>query len=85
MLVVAADWRPGTPLRLIARLMADPQLARYVSDWPPRRRSRPHRTHGRNDKPRRGVVRLLTDDERLGFQTARHDRDSLTMVLRLPQ
>jgi len=29
--------------------------------------------------------RLFTDDERLGFQTARHDRDSLTMVLRLPQ
>ncbi len=34
MLAVAADWRPQTRLRSIAELMAVPDLAHYVADWP---------------------------------------------------
>lgn len=34
MLVVAADWRPGSALRPVEQVMADPALAHYVVDWP---------------------------------------------------
>jgi ribosomal protein S18 acetylase RimI-like enzyme len=33
MLAVAADWRPGTPRRTVAEVMAVPDLAHYVSGW----------------------------------------------------
>jgi len=34
MLAVAADWRPDTPVRSVAELLAAPELAHYVADWP---------------------------------------------------
>ncbi|MEO7572641.1 MAG: GNAT family N-acetyltransferase [Acidimicrobiales bacterium] len=34
MLAVAADWRPGTPLRPVAEILEHPHLARYVAAWP---------------------------------------------------
>ncbi len=34
MLAEAADWRPGTPVRPVAEVMADPALAHYVAGWP---------------------------------------------------
>jgi ribosomal protein S18 acetylase RimI-like enzyme len=34
MLAIAADWRPGTRVRSVKEIMADPALAHYVADWP---------------------------------------------------
>ena len=34
MLAVAADWRPGTPVRPVEQVLSDPHLARYVDAWP---------------------------------------------------
>ena len=34
MLVLAADWRPGTPAREVETMLSDPELARYVVGWP---------------------------------------------------
>jgi ribosomal protein S18 acetylase RimI-like enzyme len=34
MLAIAADWRPGSRLRSNVEVMAVPDLARYVADWP---------------------------------------------------
>jgi ribosomal protein S18 acetylase RimI-like enzyme len=34
MLVLAADWRSGDPVRPVADVMAEPSLARYVAGWP---------------------------------------------------
>jgi len=34
MLAVAVGWRPGSRLGSIAEVMAAPELARYVADWP---------------------------------------------------
>ncbi|MFM8305059.1 MAG: N-acetyltransferase family protein [Actinomycetota bacterium] len=34
MLVLAVDWRPGTPSRPVPVALDDPELARYVVDWP---------------------------------------------------
>ena len=33
MLAVAADWRPGAPVRSLDEVLAEPALARYVSGW----------------------------------------------------
>lgn len=34
MLVVAADWRPGTSSRPVEVILSDPELAHYVVGWP---------------------------------------------------
>jgi ribosomal protein S18 acetylase RimI-like enzyme len=34
MVAVAADWRPGTPVRPTADVLADPRLAHYAVGWP---------------------------------------------------
>ena len=34
MVAVAADWRPGTPVRSTADVLADPRLAHYAVGWP---------------------------------------------------
>jgi ribosomal protein S18 acetylase RimI-like enzyme len=34
MLAVAADWRPGSPVRPVDQLLSDPHLAHYVDGWP---------------------------------------------------
>lgn len=34
LLALALDWRPGTPVRPTADVLADPMLARYVVGWP---------------------------------------------------
>ena len=34
MVVVAADWRPGSTLRPVEHMLADPALAHYVVGWP---------------------------------------------------
>lgn len=34
MLAVAADWRPGTTVRAVDEIAADPELARYLVGWP---------------------------------------------------
>jgi ribosomal protein S18 acetylase RimI-like enzyme len=34
MLAVAADWRPGTHVRSVAEILAQPALAHYVAGWP---------------------------------------------------
>ncbi|MBA3605730.1 MAG: GNAT family N-acetyltransferase [Acidimicrobiia bacterium] len=33
-LAYAADWRPDAPVRTTTEVMARPELARYVADWP---------------------------------------------------
>lgn len=34
MLVVAADWRPGSSARPVETVLSDPELAHYVVGWP---------------------------------------------------
>jgi GNAT superfamily N-acetyltransferase len=33
-LAIAADWRPGLTPRPVAEVMASPELAHYIADWP---------------------------------------------------
>ena len=33
-LAIAADWRPGAPVRTPAEVLADPVLAAYLAGWP---------------------------------------------------
>jgi GNAT superfamily N-acetyltransferase len=33
MLALAVDWRPGTPVRPVADVLAEPSLAHYVTGW----------------------------------------------------
>jgi GNAT superfamily N-acetyltransferase len=34
MLAIAADWRPGTPVRAVEHLKRQPELAHYLDGWP---------------------------------------------------
>ncbi len=34
MLALAADWRPGTPVRATADVLAQPAIAHYIDGWP---------------------------------------------------